>query len=107
MCKKLISSLSKIDRVSNEDKKIIAKINETIKIGMIVSLSFALFFQSYQLVFRIMLLAYFTIFIPLTNIVGDNIKNGKISKKALSVIKDLFIYDILMSLYYIGISIVY
>lgn len=84
-----------------------AKYEDVLRIGIITSILLVILFGSVKIGFRILLLTYFILFIPISNISRNSIYDGKISGSAIGYTLALFIYDILMSLYYVLISIIY
>lgn len=84
-----------------------AKYEDVLRIGIITSILLVIVFGSVKIGFRILLLTYFILFIPISNISRDSIYDGKISGSAIGYTLALFMYNIFMSLYYVLISIIY
>lgn len=87
-----------------EDNK---KIIDTMKVGVFACIMIALLFSSPQMVFRIQILTYFMVFMPLTEPIRKGIQSGTVSRNAFAILASLFMYNIFMTMYYVTMSIVY
>lgn len=83
------------------------KYEDILRIGIITNILLLIVFDTVKIGFRILLLTYFILFIPISNISRDNIYDRKISGSAIGYTLALFMYNILMSLHYVLISIIY
>lgn len=103
MCILLLITLKKDKNMIRES----VKYEDVLRIGIITSILLVIVFGSIKTSFRILLLTYYMLFIPISNNSQNSIYNGKICGKAVGYTLPLFIYNIFMSLYYVLISIIY
>lgn len=93
-----------------KDKKSVffdRKYEDCLQIGIIVSIILILLFGSVKIAFRTLLLTYFLMFIPLSDLSEAWIHSGKICGRAVGYSVTLFFYNVLMAMYYVLISIIY
>lgn len=105
MCMILLKIMKK-DKLILKDKNYL-KYKEALKIGIISNILLLVIFGKVRIGFRILLLTYFILFIPFSNSSEEKIYNGKIRGNTIKYIVILFIYNVIMSMYYVLISIIY
>ncbi len=90
------------DFSSTESQKII----DTLKIGVAASIV-SVFVVSTRTVPRIMLPALTPFFLAAAQPVANCVYDGKITRKGITIVGSLFLYDMLMSLYYLWVAAAY
>ena len=108
MCIYLTQKIKKNQYACQElnDKKL-NKLLNFVQIGIVFSSTLLFIFSAFQLAFRLLLVTYFLLFVPISQLLGRDIFNGVLYKNGTNILISLFVYDFFMSVYYIGISIVY
>lgn len=108
MCIYIIRQLKKSEfTLYKSNMKQLSKLLTFIQVGIVFSITLLFVFSAFQLAFRLLLITYFLLFMPVSQLLGKNVFSGILTKRAVSILSSIFVYDLFMSIYYIGISIVY
>ena len=108
MCNYICNNLNSYKIINSEfNLEYIEKISAYLKLGVYVSCLLVVFWGSFQMGFRLLLMTYFYLFIPLGDSIGPYLKNGVIRGIGIRLIASIFLYDIFMAIYYLAISIYY
>lgn len=105
MCMWMIKNLRSESDWPASVRELTDKIKGMLCVCLGIVVPFAIFFGSSQVVFRLLLPVYFALFIPMSYLYSNSIKNCKIRKTAMMSFFVVFLYDIIMAIYYVGVSI--